>query len=221
MAQRPILRVESSVKRGGTPGEPNDQELVERVRSGQAEAFTELVVRYQDRLFNTCWRICGNLEDAQDVTQEAFMKAYQNIASFRGDSAFYTWLYRVAVNLALSQRRSKKRRPVVSLDGVSTEGTQVEPLARKMLIASQKDTATAAADAELAGRVLAALHSLKEDDRAIVVLRDMEGLDYEQIGRILELPAGTVKSRLHRARMELRKLVQAGANSSIERGDGS
>ncbi|MDO8631840.1 MAG: sigma-70 family RNA polymerase sigma factor, partial [Phycisphaerales bacterium] len=94
---------------GHAPG-CDDRELVRRVKSGQTEAYGELVRRYQDRVFNTCWRICGHLEDARDLTQEAFLKAFESLDAFRQESGFYTWIFRVAVNLSLSHRRSAGRR---------------------------------------------------------------------------------------------------------------
>ena len=93
-----------------------DALLVERVRSGDVEAFGLLVSRYQDRVYNTCWRVCGHVEDARDLTQEAFLRAYQSIASFQGHSGFYTWIFRIAVNLALSHRRKARYRRAQSLD---------------------------------------------------------------------------------------------------------
>jgi RNA polymerase sigma-70 factor (ECF subfamily) len=184
-------------------GSVEDAELVERVNNGHPEAFNELVLRYQDRLFNTCWRICGHLEDARDLTQQAFLKAYESLPSFRHQSGFYTWIYRVAVNLALSHRRSAARHRPVSIDQA---GTQAEALA-KVERGPRACDSDRAGDVDLQGAVAHALQSLSEDDRTIIVLRDVEGFDYREIAVILQVPAGTVKSRLHRARMALRTAV--------------
>ncbi len=186
------------------PVPPEDAELIQKIKAGQTEAYGTLVRKYQDRLFNTCWRICGHLEDARDLTQEAFLKAYESLADFRRQSGFYTWLYRIAVNLALSHRRNAARRRVVSLEqDAGVTGTQAEGLARRVGRASHDDPARAASEAELQGCVTRALHALDDDHRAVIVLRDVEGLNYQEIGEILEIPPGTVRSRLHRARLAL------------------
>ena len=185
-----------------------EAELVEKVKAGQTEAYGELVRKYQDRVFNTCWRICGHLEDARDLTQEAFLKAFAGIAGFRHESGFYTWIFRVAVNLALSHRRKEARSHTVSLDQVSgAGGTQAEDLAKRIGAEHDDDPARAASDAELQGVAARALHTLDGDQRAVIVLRDIEGLGYQEIGMILDIPPGTVRSRLHRARMALRKAI--------------
>lgn len=186
----------------------HDLELVEQVRAGKTEAYGELVRKYQDRVFNTCWRICGHLEEARDITQEAFLKAFENISSFRQQCGFYTWIFRVAVNLALSHRRKEQRRRTVAFgEDTGRVATQAEGVAGLAARASASDPADAVGNAELRGVVSHALNALDDDHRAVVVLRDIEGLDYREIGDILGLPPGTVKSRLHRARMALRKAI--------------
>ncbi|MHC4092358.1 MAG: sigma-70 family RNA polymerase sigma factor, partial [Planctomycetota bacterium] len=187
-----------------------DALLVQRVQAGEMTAFTELVRRYQDRVFNAVWRICGNAEDARDVTQDAFLKAYESIASFRGQSGFYTWLFRIAVNLAISHRRSMKRRPTQSLDAVPQDGlggSQAASLAARMQEKVPHNPAHEAMSSEIQGHVVAALHKLDDEFRSVIVLRDIEGFDYGQIAEVLDIAPGTVKSRLHRARLALRKLL--------------
>lgn len=186
-----------------------DLELVEKVKAGETEAYAGLVRKYQDRVFNACWRICGHVEDARDLTQEAFLKALEGISGFRQQSEFYTWIFRVAVNLALSHRRKAATRRTVSLDQSVSAGTQAEGLARRVRDNPGDDPATAASEAELQGQVARALQALDDDFRTIVVLRDIEGFDYAEIGEILGIPTGTVKSRLYRARMALRGAIQA------------
>lgn len=210
MAQRPKIRMATNP--AGWPGNASvDDELIERVRRGETEAFAELVRTYQDRVYNTCWRLCGHLEDARDLTQEAFLKAFEGLDRFRQQSSFYTWIFRIAVNLALSHRRSAKRRGNVSLDHLTAaHGTQAEELARRVhQVAEATDPPGALSDAELLGRAAHALHELDEDYRAVVVLRDIEGFDYQQIADILEIPPGTVRSRLHRGRMAIRTALEA------------
>lgn len=208
MAARPSIRlkVDPSDDPGSTTFE--DAALIEKIRAGQVECYGELVLKYQDRIFNTCWRITGNLEDARDLTQEAFLRAYERLDGFKQQSGFYTWLFRVAVNLSLTYRRTAKRRRVVSFGQLSAgEGTQAENLARQVERHGAEDPMARADQADLQARVASALHELDDDHRAVVVLRDMEGFDYRQIAEILAIPPGTVRSRLHRARAALREAV--------------
>jgi len=180
------------------------------MQAGEMTAFTELVRRYQDRVFNTVWRICGHLEDARDLTQDAFLKAYESIGSFRGQSGFYTWLFRIAVNLAISHRRSAKRRLTQSLDATpeaGLAGSQAATLAARMQEKVPHNPAAQAMSAEIHGHVVAALQKLDDEFRAVIVLRDIEGFDYSQIAEVLGIAPGTVKSRLHRGRLALRKIL--------------
>ena len=192
----------------GTPGTSLDEaQQVEQARAGDMGAFSRLVIRYQDRILNTCWRLCGNLEDAQDLTQEAFLKALESIGSFRGRSGFYTWLYRIAVNLALSHRRKTRRAVKLSLHG-GEGGLPDDPPADEVAghgSSDREDPQVKLSAREIEQLVVAGLERLDDDHRAVIVLRDIESLDYQQIAEILEVPAGTVKSRLHRGRMELRR----------------
>lgn len=187
-----------------------DSLLVEQCQQGDMAAFAQLIAKYQDRVFNTCWRICGNREDAADLTQDAFCKALESIGSFKGKSRFYTWLYRIAVNQSLSHRKKESR--TVPFGGQREDAMPMENQAAAL---SRRTGASKPADppAELQSReeqrlVVEALNALEADYRRVVVLRDIEGLDYAEIGEVLELPAGTVKSRLHRGRMALRERLQ-------------
>ena len=178
---------------------PSDARLVEAALQGDRDAFGDLVVRYQDRLFNTLLRIAGSREDAADAVQDAFVQAYLKLDSFRGDSQFFTWLYRIAMNVALSRRR--RRRPAQSLDAAKTQAGE-EPM----------DAAASAADSllaeERAAQVHTALADLGDSHRKILVLRELEGCSYETIAHILELPVGTVRSRLFRARLQLKEKLR-------------
>ncbi len=186
-----------------------EAQLVEKVKRGETEAFEVLVRQYQDRVFNTCWRISGHLEDARDLTQEAFLKALENIASFKYQSSFYTWLFRVAVNLALSHNRKSARRRTISLDrALGEDGTQADALKHLVAADTRDDPLAAATRAEMQGLVARGLQALDENQRAVVVLRDLEGFDYHEIGEIIGIPPGTVKSRLFRARMALHKAIE-------------
>jgi len=189
----------------------DDSVLVEQVQAGDMAAFSRLVLKYQDRVLNTCWRLTGNLDDAQDLAQEAFLKALEFISTFRRQASFYTWLFRIAVNLALSQRRSVARRVRLSLhdgDGPVNPGHQAARLEERM--ASNEPAPPVRVSARERERIIMdALAKLDDEHRAVVVLRDIESCDYQQIAGILELPVGTVKSRLHRARMMLRERLKA------------
>lgn len=208
MVERPNPGKSGSSGQAVRPIPLEDFELVQKVKDGQTEAYGQLVQKYQDRVFNACWRICGHLEDARDLTQEAFLRALENISAFRQRSGFYTWIFRVAVNLALSHRRRDGRRRTVSLDQpADPRGTQAADLARRTGHGRSNDPGASASDAELQARVTRALQGLDDDHRAVIVLRDIEGMDYQEIGEILDIPAGTVRSRLHRARMALRQAV--------------
>ena len=144
------------------------------------------------------------------------MKAYENLPAFREHSAFYTWLYRVAVNLALSHRRAGGRRRMVSLDAeTDASGTQAERLIRRMQDHAMDDPSDGARADEAHALATRALQSLDEDHRAVIVLRDMEGFDYKEIGQMLDIPPGTVKSRLHRARMAVRQALAPILGSSV------
>jgi RNA polymerase sigma-70 factor (ECF subfamily) len=184
---------------------PSDQELIAAVLAGDQQAFGTLVFRYQDRLFNGIARLVRCESLAADVVQDAFVLAWRKLDSFGGRSAFYTWLFRIARNQAVSRLRSMK--PTVSLDGLMEAG------------ASGFDAESAPPDAgmereESLMQLELAMEQLSDDHRAIIVLREIEEMDYEQIAECLELPVGTVRSRLFRARMqlreELRKVVGTG-----------
>jgi RNA polymerase sigma-70 factor (ECF subfamily) len=191
---------EAAVKR-------TDAELATASGQGDPAAFGELVLRHQDRAFNLAFRLTGNPEDAADAVQEAFLKAYRGIPSFRRQSSFYTWLFRILVNEVRSRRRSGAARlSSFSLD--AAEGRSAErrdPAAGPAgLRADGPDPSEQASLAERRQIVEEALQSLEFDQRAIIALRDIEGRDYAEIAEVLGCPQGTVKSRLHRARMALK-----------------
>jgi RNA polymerase sigma-70 factor, ECF subfamily len=180
----------------------DDHRLIAECLRGDTAAFGVLVRRYQERLFNTAYRMVGNAEDAYDVVQEAFLSAYQSLDSFKGDSLFFTWLYRIAVNTAISLKR--KQRAVVSIDAGRNGEQGIEPLDPSEL--SRPGHALERAEQER--RIQQALSRLSPEHRAVLVMKDMEGQKYELIAEILQVPIGTVRSRLHRARLELRELLE-------------
>ncbi len=179
--------------------ELSDAELVRRARAGVPAAFAELVSRYQDRVFNTCYRMCHNHADALDLTQSTFLRALEGLGRFQGRARFYTWLFRIAVNLVSSHRRAASRRTHHSLDGEQCTASPAGDHARCV--------SGPAEQRELEGRVALALEQLDDEFRVAVVLKDIEGMDYAAIAEILEVPIGTVKSRVHRGRLTLRDLL--------------
>ncbi len=180
-----------------------DAAVVRQVQSGDVQAYAQLVLKYQDRVHNTCCRLCGNVEDARDVTQDAFLKAFECIESFRGASSFYTWLFRIAVNLAINHRRRTARTRHASVNG-DGEGSSA---AASLADPAEPDPALRMARGEMRGHVSRALRELDETYRVAVVLRDMEGFDYAEIAEILGVPKGTVKSRIARGRLALREAL--------------
>jgi RNA polymerase sigma-70 factor, ECF subfamily len=181
-----------------------DAELVRQAQEGASAAFAELMSRYQDRVFNTCYRMCHNHDDALDLTQTAFLQALQNLRRFRADANFYTWLFRIAVNLTISHRRTAGRRATRSLDGSGNDGqaTAPEPPGRSDAVSQPVE------QRELQQKVECALAQLDDEFRAAVVLKDIEDMDYASIAEVLEVPVGTVKSRIHRGRLLLRELLR-------------
>jgi RNA polymerase sigma-70 factor (ECF subfamily) len=182
-----------------------DAGLVEQCRNGDLAAFGRLVTKYQDRVLNTCWRMSGSREAAEDLTQEAFVRAFEALGQFAGRSQFSTWVFRIAINLAISAKRKERGRRTSSLDderGRLGDGTRAS--AAERLASLEPTPADCLLSKEREGRVLAALAEIDEESRTVVVLRDVEGLSYDEIAGILDVPVGTVKSRLHRARLALR-----------------
>lgn len=203
--------VAENVSAGG--GEPRtttvsfeDAALVEQSRRGDMQAFGALVAKYQDRIYNLVLRMCGSHADAEEIAQETFLKALERISQFRGQSQFYTWLFRIAANLAISKRRRGGRVRFHSLGGAGDdyEGSQADALTAAMAKRRSAAPDAAAISAETGRRVMQALEELDDEFRLVVVLCDIEGMDYAKIADVLEAPVGTVKSRLHRARCMLK-----------------
>lgn len=180
----------------------DDATLIELSVRGDRTAFGELVRRYQDRLYNSAFRLLGSAEDAQDVVQDAFLNAYQSLRQFKGDARFFTWLYRIAFNAAISLKR--RHRVALSADLVG-DGSQPEPLDESE--ASQPGRALERGENVL--RLQAALRRVTPEHRAVLILKEIDGQKYEVIAEILGVPVGTVRSRLHRARLELRDALLA------------
>ncbi len=184
----------------------DDAALIDRFRQGEMQAFGLLVTKYQDRIYNMILRMGPRPAEAEELAQEAFLRAMEKIDQFRGKSRFYTWLFRIAANLTISNRRRGARIKFRSLSYPdSSSGSQAECLTAGMAQQRFPGPVSSALSAEIGDRVERALGQLDEEFRDVVVLRDMEQLDYAEIAEVLELPIGTVKSRLHRARCMLKE----------------
>lgn len=202
-----------------TGGARRELELLRAAQLGDRGAYGQLAILYQDRLHNAVLRLVGDADEARDLTQEAFTRGLVNLDSFRGDSSPYTWLFRIAVNLAISRLRKVQRHRVFSLDRPRTNGSassrndSTEDPASSLADRLAQQTADTPPQQlerrELHAQVLSALGRLDAEYRAVLVMRDIEGFDYQQMAEILGLPLGTLKSRLFRARLALRDELKA------------
>ena len=177
----------------------DDQRLIQLTLDGQQEAFGHLIRKYQDRLYNGMVHFLRDPTEAEDVVQDAFILAMTRLDSFKGNSQFFTWLYRIAYNVAITRLRRKK--PTVSIQG--NENTL-----RLTLPDEGPAPDSRMSQQESVSQLMLAMERLSEEHRSILVLREMEELEYEAISEILDLPVGTVRSRLHRARLQLKQLLE-------------
>ena len=186
-----------------------DQTLIDSCLSGRREAFGQLVERYQNRLFHSLLHLLGSTEDAQDAAQDAFVQAFEKLGSFRGQSQFYSWLFRIAFNTAVSNKR-KTRRMAVSLEA-RKEASGLEPPDANP--ATEPSYAMDVSDRQRL--IQQALSELSEEFRTALVLKEMDGMSYEEIADVVDVPVGTVRSRIHRARFELRDKLSALLKSEV------
>ena len=185
-----------------------DKQLVERVQHGDKKAFDLLVLKYQQRIINLVSRFVYNPSDAQDIAQEAFIKAYRALPNFRGESAFYTWMYRIAVNTAKNHLAVKSRRPLESTQDID----DVEQIGGDHTLRHQETPEHLLLRDEIQETILNSIEALPEDLKAAITLREAEGLSYEDIAVAMDCPIGTVRSRIFRAReaidKELKPLIE-------------
>ena len=179
--------------------------LIQAAQAGDLDSFNRLVLAYQDIVFSQAYRMMGDGEAAEDATQEAFISAYRNLRGYRGGS-FRAWLLRIVTNACYDELRRRKRRPTTPLEPLDTEDEEVE--SPHWLADSKPSPEEAAERAELEHALQHCLNGLPEDFRAVVVLVDIQGLDYAEAGVSIGSPVGTVKSRLARARLRLRDCLQ-------------
>ncbi|NLB88242.1 MAG: sigma-70 family RNA polymerase sigma factor [Syntrophomonadaceae bacterium] len=183
-----------------------EEQLVKKSLQGDTEAFEELVFQYQNKIYALAYRYMGNEEDAYDMTQEAFLKAYRSLRTFKGDSSFGTWLYRVATNVCLDELRRRKRRiTTLSLDEpLATDEGEVE----KEIPDTSPTADIIYEQKEFSKYIQNTLDQMKAEHKTVIILRDVMELSYEEIAEILNCSLGTVKSRLSRARNALRKKLE-------------
>lgn len=181
-----------------------DQELVEKVQRGDKNAFNLLVTRYQHKVMHLVARYVKNSGDVADVTQEAFIKAYRALPSFRGDSAFYTWLYRIAVNTAKNYLVSQGRKP----PGSDIDAQEADYYDGGEALHDNSTPERSLLSNEIEATLFKVVEKLPDDLRMAITLREMEGLSYEEIAAVMDCPVGTVRSRIFRAREAIDKVVQ-------------
>lgn len=178
----------------------NDAIIVERVQNGDVAAFDILVRKYRERLYGIIYNLTSNREDAADLTQEAFIKAFSSINRFKGKSAFFTWLYRIGVNTALSHLKRNRFRRFFSLEHIQDEGSNAQVLET---LAAKHKSEKGALLSELQEKLNEAMQKLSPKHRTVVVLFEIEGLSHQEIADIVGCSVGTVRSRLHYAKQQL------------------
>ena len=188
----------------------DDAMLVERCRRGDSAAMERLILKYQNRIYNIILKMCANPDDAAELTQETFVKIIEKIDKFEGRSGFYTWAFRIAVNLTLNYCQRSVRLGYRSLDADDSEHSRQAKAQLKQFLSddSSPDPAAVAESRDLCEIVVKALMKLEEAHRAVVVLRDIEGMSYAQIAKVIDVEVGTVKSRLSRARSNLKEILE-------------
>jgi RNA polymerase sigma-70 factor (ECF subfamily) len=195
----PIERRESP-----SPEQVEEIALVARAREGDLNAYDDLIRRYQERIYATIYHMTSNHEDANDLAQESFLKAYQALKSFKGGSSFYTWLYRIAVNKTINFLKQRKNRQHLSLNDLDFNAEHDPDL---VALVSEKTPRRDAGLTELQQKLNEALLKLSEPHRLVVVLHDVQGLSHEEIAKVMECNIGTVRSRLFYARQQLQAIL--------------
>ncbi len=187
----------------------DDAVLVEQCRRGDPAAMERLILKYQNRIYNVILKICANPDDAAELTQDTFVKIIENIDRFERRSGFYTWAFRIAVNLTLNYCQRSAKHGFSSLDAENDEHSQQAKAQLKGFLSddSSPDPAVVAQNKELCRIVAKTLMEMDDAQRTVLVLRDIEGMNYAEIAKVLDIELGTVKSRLSRARSNLRELL--------------
>jgi RNA polymerase sigma factor (sigma-70 family) len=199
-AEAPATNADAPAPAPSAPEGPPDAQLVQAARSGNMSAYDELIRRYQERIYATIYHMTSNHEDANDLAQETFIKAYSALKSFKGDSSFYTWVYRIAVNKTINFLKQRKNKVSLSLNDLDFN---VENDPDLVAFVSDKTPRRDVALSELQEKLNMALQKLSDVHRMVVTLHDVQGLSHEEIAKILECNVGTVRSRLFYARQQL------------------
>ena len=187
-----------------TPAPEHESALVARARQGDLQAYDELIKRYQERIYATIYHMTSNHEDANDLAQESFIKAYSALKSFKGGSSFYTWLYRIAVNKTINFLKQRKNRQAMSLNDIDFQAEHDPDL---VALVSEKTPRREAGLNELQEKLNEALLKLSEPHRLVVVLHDVQGQSHEEIAKVMDCNIGTVRSRLFYARQQLQSYL--------------
>jgi RNA polymerase sigma-70 factor, ECF subfamily len=198
--KEPKRPTDSVVAAAPEPPVVEEQELVKRARQGDLSAYDDLVRRYQERIYATLYHMTSNHEDANDLAQEAFIKAFQALKTFKGGSSFYTWVYRIAVNKTINFLKQRKNRSQMSLNDLDFNAEHDPDL---VALVSEKTPRREAGLAELQEKLNEAMQTLSEAHRLVVTLHDVQGLSHEEIAKIMDCNIGTVRSRLFYARQQL------------------
>lgn len=181
----------------------NDEKLVKKVKNGDADAFEQIIIKYEKKIFGLIYNMLRNENEIEDVAQEVFIKVYKNLDKFNGDSSLYTWIYKIATNLCLDQ--IKKRKEVIYID----EKLQLDDGEVEIQIPSDEKLQDEIYEQkELKQKLESCIDKLPEKQKVMIVLRDIKGLSYDEIAEILDLKLGTVKSQINRARLKLKELLE-------------
>jgi RNA polymerase sigma-70 factor, ECF subfamily len=190
------------IRKADSVVEVSDEELINRFQEGDVYAFDLIVRRYKDQLLNFAYRFLGNLEEAEDVVQETFLRLYKNKKAYRQIAKFSTWLYTITSNLAKTELRKRKRRKLISISDMGYEDKEYE-------IEDQGANTERDVDSSINERIIQqAIQELSPRFREVIILRDVQELSYEEVGEVLKIPLGTVKSRVNRARIKLQSKLQ-------------
>jgi RNA polymerase sigma-70 factor (ECF subfamily) len=200
-----MIMAEPAGRKDSESSAPTEEtELVRRARSGDLQAYDELVKRYQERIYATIYHMTSNHEDANDLAQESFIKAFQALKSFKGGSSFYTWLYRISVNKTINFLKQRKNRTHMSLNDLDFNAEHDPDL---MALISDNTPRRAAGLTELQEKLNAALMKLSEPHRLVIVLHDVQGQSHEEIAKVMDCNIGTVRSRLFYARQQMQSYL--------------
>lgn len=199
-ASKPLPEPAATPPGASDPVQVEEMDLLTRARRGELTAYDALVRRYQERIYATVYHMTANHEDANDLAQETFIKAFQALRSFRGGSSFYTWVYRIAVNKTLNFLKQRKNRTQMSLDDLDFNAEHDPDL---VALISEKTPHREASLSELQEKLNTAMQKLSEPHRMVVALHDVQGLSHEEIAKIMDCNVGTVRSRLFYARQQL------------------